>query len=497
MNESRPPNSTFAIGGVSCSLGSFVETESFMLRINICGKNRYLRQGPNRYASFQKQQYKIKNMKKILLSVLMTIPFIGFGQNYTSYLTGNATDIVTNPFGGICLMGGATENDNAMKWFLQRANGGDILVLRTTGSNGYNSYLYSGLGVAVNSVETIVCHNALASSEPYIIQKIQKAEAIWFAGGDQWNYISYWRGTPLDSAINQAIQQRNIVIGGTSAGMAIQGKYYFSAQNGTVTSASALANPFNNQVTVDSTKFITNYFLNNTITDTHFDNPNRKGRLVTFLARIYTDYGVYAKAIACDEYTAVCIDTNGIARVFGDYPIYDDNAYFIQANCELPVMAPENCTPGNPLTWNLGGLALKAYQIKGDSTGSKTFNLNTWQTGTGGTWFNWSVSNGVFSEQVGNPINCTPLSQQNIFGDFTIKVFPIPSSGKITISINKNNYLENNVSFYNNLGQRINIATSFSGDAITADLSSLNNGLYFLKIEGKNGEKYNRIVIKN
>jgi cyanophycinase-like exopeptidase len=468
-----------------------------MLRINICGKNRHLRQGPNRYASFQKQQYKIKNMKKILLSVLMTIPFIGFGQNYTSYLTGNATDIVTNPLGGICLMGGATENDNAMKWFLQRANGGDILVLRTTGSNGYNSYLYSGLGVAVNSVETIVCHNALASSEPYIIQKIQKAEAIWFAGGDQWNYISYWRGTPLDSAINQAIQQRNIVIGGTSAGMAIQGKYYFSAQNGTVTSASALADPFNNQVTVDSTKFITNYFLNNTITDTHFDNPNRKGRLVTFLARIYTDYGVYAKAIACDEYTAVCIDTNGIARVFGDYPIYDDNAYFIQANCELPVMAPENCTPGNPLTWNLGGLALKAYQIKGDSTGSKTFNLNTWQTGTGGTWFNWSVSNGVFSEQVGNPINCTPLSQQNIFGDFTIKVFPIPSSGKITISINKSNYLENNVSFYNNLGQRINIATSFSGDAITADLSSLNNGLYFLKIEGKNGEKYNRIVIKN
>jgi hypothetical protein len=44
-----------------------------------------------------------------------------------------------------------------MKWFLQRANGGDILVLRTTGSNGYNSYLYSGLGVTVNSVETIVC----------------------------------------------------------------------------------------------------------------------------------------------------------------------------------------------------------------------------------------------------------------------------------------------------------------------------------------------------
>ena len=31
-------NSTFAIGGVSCSEDSFVVNESFVLRINICGK---------------------------------------------------------------------------------------------------------------------------------------------------------------------------------------------------------------------------------------------------------------------------------------------------------------------------------------------------------------------------------------------------------------------------------------------------------------------------
>ena len=55
-------------------------------------------------------------------------------------------------------MGGATEDDNAMKWFLQRANGGDVLVLKT-GSNGYNAYFYSELGIPLNSVETIVCNN--------------------------------------------------------------------------------------------------------------------------------------------------------------------------------------------------------------------------------------------------------------------------------------------------------------------------------------------------
>lgn len=32
-------NNTFAIGGASCSADSLVVAESFVLRINICGKN--------------------------------------------------------------------------------------------------------------------------------------------------------------------------------------------------------------------------------------------------------------------------------------------------------------------------------------------------------------------------------------------------------------------------------------------------------------------------
>jgi cyanophycinase-like exopeptidase len=436
-------------------------------------------------------------MKKIIFIILTIIPFLGFGQNYTSYFTGSATDIITNPSGGVCLMGGATEDDNAMKWFLQRANGGDILVLRTTGSNGYNSYLYSGLGVTVNSVETIVCNNALASSDPYVIQKIQQAEAIWFAGGNQWTYINYWRNSPVDSAINQAIQQKNIVIGGTSAGMAIQGKYYFSSQNGTVTSGTALTNPFNTLVTVDSSAFINNNFLDNIITDTHFDNPDRKGRLVTFLARIHTDYGVYANAIACDEYTAVCIDTNGIARVFGGHPTYDDNAYFIQSNCELTIQSPENCSSGNPLTWNLGGQALKTYQIKGDNTGSKTFNLNTWQTGTGGTWYNWYVSNGSFSEQPGTAINCSPLATNDFNSNTEIVIYPNPTRDKLTIRANDLSFNINKIYLYNQVGQNLPLNITQIGNEIKVDLNYFQKGIYLLIIEGKQGEKYLNKIIRN
>lgn len=423
-----------------------------------------------------KQEKKIMNRKLLLL--LYLLPFTGLGQNYTSYFTGNSTDVVTSPSGGVCLMGGASEDDNAMKWFLQRANGGDILILRTSGSNGYNSYFYSGLGIPVNSVETIVCNNASASSDPYILQKIQQAEAIWFAGGDQWTYVSYWRNTPVEEAINEAINQRKIVIGGTSAGMAIQGKYYFSAQNGTVTSSAALGNPFNNQMTVDSTHFIENTMLSNVITDTHFDNPDRKGRLLTFLARIKNDYGQFAKAIVCDEYTAVCIDTTGIARVFGGYPTYDDNAYFIQSNCELENPYPENCTPGNPLTWDVGGLALKAYQIKGDAAGTKTFDLTDWQTCAGGTWYNWSSSSGVFNEEIGSPLNCNHVSVDDFSDNFMVHIYPNPFTNQIT-HVNKSG--EEHYTFMNYCGEII-----WSGKNIDPhDFSHLSNGVYFLKVNNK------------
>ncbi|WP_298419810.1 hypothetical protein [uncultured Kordia sp.] len=36
-----------------------------------------------------------------------------------------------------------------------------------------------------------------ANSVNYIHQKNQQAEAIWFAGDDQWNYVSYWRNTEI------------------------------------------------------------------------------------------------------------------------------------------------------------------------------------------------------------------------------------------------------------------------------------------------------------
>lgn len=47
--EGRRHNSTFAIGGVSCSADSLVVAESFVLRIKFSGKNTANRKSANRY----------------------------------------------------------------------------------------------------------------------------------------------------------------------------------------------------------------------------------------------------------------------------------------------------------------------------------------------------------------------------------------------------------------------------------------------------------------
>jgi len=436
-------------------------------------------------------------MKQTLLLLVLGIILNteAFGQTFTSYFTGIAIDSISTPNGGVCLMGGATENDSAMAWFLQQANGGDILVLRASGSDGYNNYMYSGLNVNVNSVETIVFNSASASNEPYIHQKIEKAEGIWFAGGNQWDYISYWRNTPVDSLINEAISTRNIVIGGTSAGMAILGGFYFSAQNGTISSSTALSNPYNANLTIDSLPFISNNYLSDVITDTHYDNPDRKGRHIVFLSRILVDYGIAAKGIACDEYTAVCINNNGIAKVYGDYPADDDNAYFIQTNCELSNVTPEDCTPGNPLDWNLGNEAIKVYNVKGTSNGANTFDLNDWESGVGGTWEDWYINVGVLNEQAGLQLNCLSVSLSDLNQNQTISLFPNPADNYVVIQFDEFPHTVKSLRIENSLGQIIKrYSYPFSMEVII-NTSDLHSGIYYIDITYNDGSLVKRKVI--
>ncbi|RZJ70228.1 T9SS type A sorting domain-containing protein [Flavobacterium sp.] len=429
-------------------------------------------------------------MGKTLLATLF-ITFSAFSQGYTSYFTGNQTNITTTPEFGVCMMGGATEHDNAMIWLLQKANGGDVVVLRSSGSNGYNDYLYSDLGVNVNSVETLVITSVAGATNPYVLDKVANAEMIWFAGGDQWNYVSYFKNNALEDLLNQHINVKHAPIGGTSAGMAILGGNYFSAQNGSVTTAEALANPYNDYMTFGNGDFLEVPMLQNVITDTHYDDPDRRGRHSAFIARLRKDLVQDVRGIACNEYVAVCFDQTGQAHVFGDYPNYQEFAFFVGAPCSNMVQA-DVCQAGAPLTWNTNnsGQALKVYKVPGTMAGTNSFDINPnswWQSGSGsgGSWENWWITAGVFNTQASSDPDCSLSVNQNDISK--VQLVPNPFDASVEIS----NVSESQFSIIDASGKIIKIGQT-SG---TIDTSFLKPGIYFMTITSE-GKSVTRKMVK-
>lgn len=431
-------------------------------------------------------------MKEIQLFLLLFLYSQLFAQSYTSYFTGDTANVSTPTKGGICLMGGATENDSAMVWFLKQSGGGDIVVIRATGSNGYNDYLYAQLGVNVNSVETLVIPNLAAANDPYVLKQIHNAEAIWIAGGDQYNYVQFWKNSPIKAELNQLIVN-HVPLGGTSAGMAIQGQAYFDAANGSATSNTALSNPYNSLVSLGYNDFLQHKYLKNVITDTHYDNPIRNGRHLTFLARLVQQENQRFYGIACEEYTAVCIDSTGNARIFGSYPTYDDFAYFLVTNCQSGSFGPEICSAGTPLTWNRNGAAVLTYKVGGTSTGSNTFNLNDWKTGSGGNWENWSAVTGSFiSTPNGQMPNCfvTNIQHQH-FSEWNL--YPNPANDFVQMEFS---FSEGIVSLWDLQGKKLR-EIPITSEKMEIEVSDLTAGIYFVKVYKGEYSQIKKLVLIN
>lgn len=419
-------------------------------------------------------------MRSILLFLFgISLAHLAHGQStdvYTSYLTGNPQDTVVQPDFGICMMGGGQESDPAMTWFLEKANGGDVVVIRASGSNGYNNYMYNQLGVTLNSVETIVFHSAEAATDPYVIERLNGAEAIWIAGGDQSKYVDYWLGTPVEDAINNLMLVKGGAVGGTSAGMAILSQGYYSAQNSSVTSPTALSYPFSNAITLGWDDFLHTPFLQNTITDTHFNERTRYGRLTTFMARLIHDHDLdYVRGIGANTHVAIAIDGDGIARAYGDYPDYSDEfVYFLQSNCEVS-QTPEIIQNDQPLTWDRSQKAVKVYKLPATPSGENYFDLNDWRGGEGGEWQNWYVSDGSLTMVENQMIpNCVVGLLDRRKDDF--KVYPNPAFDKLTLELAKAGIADWQIIDIS--GRMVLTGRIDASISQHIDISSLNDGVY-------------------
>lgn len=221
----------------------------------------------------------------------------------------------------LALMGGGGSVDAAFSAIARHAGGGHMLILRAVADDSfdpedgnYGQQFMTQWG-PVASAETIVFHSRAASFDPRVIAILRGADGIFLAGGDQGNYIRYWKGTPVQRALNAHVLKHK-PIGGSSAGLAILGHYSYTSLDGSsMESTTALVDPFNSGMTLES-DFLHCRYLENVVTDSHFSQRSRLGRLIVFVARFKKD-GPRADVmgIGMDEKTALVIDANGVGRL--------------------------------------------------------------------------------------------------------------------------------------------------------------------------------------
>lgn len=316
-------------------------------------------------------------------------------KHYDYYLTGNAADATpaapATPMW--VLMGGGNDVDSAFQAMIAKARGVssqgvDVVIIRTSGADGYNPYLMAMTGV--DSVESLVIKTRTGADDAWVNERVAKADVLFIAGGDQSTYVNLWKGTKLDTTL-KTLRDRKAPFGGTSAGLAVLGDVDYTGASGSITSAEALANPYARTLTLD-TGFITGLSgLGGVITDSHLIARDRMGRLVTFLARIFqdkllTDPTQWPRGIGVDEATAVVVD-NKLATVHGA-----STAYFV-----LPTMNPTTVAAKKPL--NFSTLNVTRLAAGG------SLDLSLWVRGSLFGTYNLSAANGVLtSSQFGGAI---------------------------------------------------------------------------------------------
>ena len=295
---------------------------------------------------------------------------------------GPPADDTRAPLGpGLVLMGGGPDVDAAFVWMRETALGatpgraGDLVVLRASGADGYDAYAYATADFA--SVQTIlVGPGATPGDLACVAGIVSRAEVVFFAGGDQSKYVA-WKGTPLMAAV-QSVHDRGGVVGGTSAGCAILGELAYDAVTAgstNVATSDAIADPF--EPTISFARGALRFpSLAGVITDPHFRQRDRMGRLAAFMARQHTDGAVTRTppavlGVGVDEGTALVVDRNGDAHIL-QQSAGTGAAYLVRGG------VPDQAKSGVPLVY-------RKLQVTRLASSSESFSFRTW-CGTGSVY---------------------------------------------------------------------------------------------------------------
>lgn len=339
---------------------------------------------------------------------------------YQIWCLGNcAIDVqcLTQP--GAVMMGGGEFAEDAFRWQITNANGGDFVVIGASGSNAYNEYIYNlsiSMKKPLNSMRTISFNSKSASYDQTLLSYISNAEAIFIAGGDQYTYIQQWVDTPVQTTLQSKIS--TVTIGGTSAGCMVLGNWVYTGGDTalSLTSQEAMMNPYNPDIDIVP-RFLDIPFLETVLLDTHFGKfassaflslyslpfiffssccsvtRNRMGRTLTFTARVLgsTPKPPVERGIGVDEETALLLNySTGMATTVGIGTAYICNSSQVA----------EICKPYYPLTY------LNVTCIRLNATSRDEYSLKTW-SGHGVEYVN-RINNATFTTPPYGPNGYNP-----------------------------------------------------------------------------------------
>ena len=235
------------------------------------------------------------------------------------FLAGNRADVHPRLHGPVLNLAGSSAEPTGLQAMIDSVRGCtdcparvDVVVIRASGDQELNPVFMAVKGV--DSAETFVITDRDSANRHDVERSVRNAEIVWFAGGDQCNYIRWIKGTRVERAVERVFK-RGGGVGGNSAGLAIQGDIAYDAcPDVSVNSKDVLANPFSRDVSLSS-GFFRWPALRGVITDTHFHQRDRFGRTVVFLARWFSGRPIYG--IGVDEETSVIVTPDQKGKVIG------------------------------------------------------------------------------------------------------------------------------------------------------------------------------------
>ncbi|MDW3212037.1 MAG: T9SS type A sorting domain-containing protein [Reichenbachiella sp.] len=222
--------------------------------------------------------------------------------------------------GKMVLVGGGSESDASYswsnkpyQWAIDESTNKKVAIIsyeQGSTSDWLPDY-FESLGAA-DAANFEIYSSALADAQD-TYDDLMAYDVFFFKGGDQYEYYDLYQNSKVSQAIEDKFADGGVIMG-TSAGMAILSKVFYSAEKSSLYPDEALSNVNSDNITLEN-DFLD--VLDGVIVDTHFAERGRFPRLLAFMGHWKLNKDETVAGIGVDDKTALCIDENLEAVAYG------------------------------------------------------------------------------------------------------------------------------------------------------------------------------------